>query len=224
MHDASPASPPRRRNTAEEIRTLGAAQSKARTRGLVAVVAGVLSAGGLLGAFLLLSRPPPPVPLPAAGTAEVPVAEVREEPEPGAETKRERTPRSGTKRPRDPIAALARPTASEALRPAGASAPVVRESLVDLEELARSLAAQKKGAVQLCFERELKRDPRLKGSAMVRVTLEAPHRIGSISVQDDLDRHSFTKCVRTAMKSLDFPSLSEDLTVELPFALKSPEF
>lgn len=80
MHDASHA---RRRNTADEIRKLGAAQAKARTRGLVAVSAGVLSAGALLGAFLLLSRPaksatPPPV-SPAGGLA----AEIREEPEAG---------------------------------------------------------------------------------------------------------------------------------------------
>jgi hypothetical protein len=100
---------------------------------------------------------------------------------------------------------------------------VVRGPQLDLEELARSLAAQKKGAVQLCFERELKRDPRLKGSALVQVTLEPPHRLGAVAVRDDLQRPSFTKCVREAMRSLDFPNLEEDVTVELPFALKSPE-
>lgn len=220
MHDASHA---RRRNTAEEIRQMGDAQSRARTRGLVAVVAGVLSAGGLLGAFLLLSRPPKPPP-PPVGAREAPVSEIRQEavadgprPEPEAAA-----PRRGAQRPRDPIAALARPS-NEAIRPAGNAVPVVRGPAVDLAELARSLATQKKGAVQLCFERELKRDPRLKGSAMVRVTLEAPHRLGAVSVHDDLGRATFTRCVKAAMRSLDFPSLAEDLTVELPFALKTPD-
>lgn len=221
MHDAPHA---RRRNTAEEIRQMGDAQSRARTRGLVAVAAGVLSAGGLLGAFLLLSRPPKPPPPPPVGAREAPVSEIRQEPvadgprsEPEAAA-----PRPGAKRPRDPIAALARPS-NEAVRPAGNTVPVMRGPAVDLAELARSLATQKKGAVQLCFERELKRDPRLKGSAMVRVTLEAPHKLGAVSVHDDLDRATFTKCVKAAMRSLDFPSLAEDLTVELPFALKTPD-
>ncbi|MGC4120395.1 MAG: AgmX/PglI C-terminal domain-containing protein [Myxococcales bacterium] len=214
-----------RRNTAEEIRQLGATQSKARTRGLVAVIAGVLSAGGLLGAFLLLSKPTPPPSAPLGTSAESPQAELREDPEPAPapDTRATRT-RAGTKRPKDSIASLARPTTTEIARPAGSATPVARGPSVDLEELARSLATQKKGAVQLCFERELKRDPRLKGSAMVQVTLEAPHRVGAITVRDDLDRASFTKCVKTAMKALDFPNLSEDVTVELPFALKTPDF
>jgi len=216
--------PSPRRNTAEEIRQLGATQSKARTRGFVALGAGVVSAALLAGAFMLLSRPAPNrlAAAPHGGEPADELSPAPEAPAPGAPSRPAKPGRRGLRRSRDPIANLAAPTQIE--RPAGTSAPMMRQERAALEDLARSLAVQKKGAVQLCFERELKRDPRLKGSATVTVSLEAPHRIGQVEVRDDLGRQAFTKCVRTAMRSLDFPTLSEDVTVELPFALKGPDF
>ena len=100
---------------------------------------------------------------------------------------------------------------------------MVRAKAVDLEDLARSLAAQKKGAVQLCFEKELKRDPRLRGTVTVALELKAPHDLGAIDVQTSLPRKSFIKCVGQAMQTLDYPPLPDDVRVELPFVLKTPD-
>ncbi|MBI5542670.1 MAG: AgmX/PglI C-terminal domain-containing protein [Deltaproteobacteria bacterium] len=85
------------------------------------------------------------------------------------------------------------------------------------------MAAQKTGAVQLCFERELKRDPRVRGSATVTLELRAPRQLERVDVHDTLGRKTFTSCVAQAMRTIDLPSLTEDVSMQIPFALKAPE-
>lgn len=100
----------------------------------------------------------------------------------------------------------------------------LRARPVDPFELARTIAEDKRGAVQLCYERELKRDPRLRGAATVTLHLRAPHRVAGVDVVDNLGRPSFGACVRSSMRTVDFPPLAEDLAIEIPFALTSPGF
>jgi len=206
-----------RRSTAEEIARLGADQGKARRKGLIALVAGATTAIVGAAAVYLITQDRR-VPLPPGPPAKPPV--LRQAPVPVTPAPAPKTSRPGP-RPKDPVLALAAPT--ELPRPAGPSAgPAIRAEKVDLEALARSLAEQKKGAVQLCFERELKRDPRLRGTVTVALELKAPHRLGQIDVQSSLPKQSFIKCVGQAMQNVDFPNLGEDVRVELPFSLQTP--
>jgi hypothetical protein len=213
-----------RRNTLDEIARLDADTSQARRKGLAAIAGGVTSILLFAVAAVLLgreqpsampamqpSRPPPqlragPAPTPATpDPLQMPALAIGPRPPP-------REPRS-----------LA-PAAPDLPRPYTPTGPSLRAPKVDAETLARSLADQKKGAVQLCFERELKRNPHLSGSATVSLELKAPHRLGRVEVRDSLHRKPFTRCVTRAMRSVQFPELSQDLSVELPFALRPHEF
>lgn len=212
----------RRRNTAEEIASLGATQRQARRRGVVALGAGAATALAAAAAVYLVSqqrtplgdaraaaRPSPPTP-----------AAQLDAPEPSSATAK-RGPGRPAARPKNPVLALAAPTGLP--RPASPG-PGPRREQVDLASLARSLAEQKKGAVQLCFERELKRDPRLRGSLLVALELKAPRSLGLVDVQTSVRRPTFVKCVGRAMQSVDFPALEEDVRVEIPFVLQTPEW
>jgi hypothetical protein len=99
----------------------------------------------------------------------------------------------------------------------------LRAQKLDAYELARSIANDKRGAVQLCYEHELKRNPRLKGRVTVDLQLKAPHEVGLVRVVDNLKSARFTKCVQTSMRNIDFPALREGLNFEIPFALTAPD-
>lgn len=211
----------RRRNTAEEIASLGATQRQARRRGVVALGAGAATALAAAAAVYLVSQQRTPLGDARAGVREPPSqpAEI-DAPAPSPAGARRGPARTAT-RPKNPVLALAAPT--ELPRPVS-TGPGPRREQVDLASLARALAEQKKGAVQLCFERELKRDPRLRGSVLVALELKAPRSLGLVDVQTSLRRPTFVKCVGRAMQSVDFPTLQEDVRVELPFVLQTPEW
>ena len=95
---------------------------------------------------------------------------------------------------------------------------------LDPEDLARSIAQDKGGAIQLCYERELKKSPRLKGRVVVALELAPPQKVRGVSVRDTLRRPGFTACVRRSMRKIFFPSIKEELSIEIPFDLKSPSF
>jgi hypothetical protein len=214
-----------RRNTLEEIAALDARVSHTRRKGVAAVLGGTLTVVLLATAIVLLGReqgsrapsvqptrqapppvaaPPTPTPAPTARPEPVPMPALSIAPRPP---------------PKEPAQGP-----PELPRPASAVGPSLRAQKVDAESLARSLADQKKGAVQLCFEHELKRNPHLSGSATVSLELKAPHRLGRVEVKDSLHRKGFTRCVTRAMRSVQFPELRQDLSVELPFALRPHEF
>jgi hypothetical protein len=220
------AAAPRRRNTAEEIRRLDVVQSRARARGVIAVLGGAGSVAALAGAVFLIGRADPPPGDPGSPVAPPSISPPIDPAEPAARPEPFALPdpphgHSRKGHPKDPIAALGVP--QELPMPASPSAPLVHTPQAVLEQLGQSLADQKRGAIQLCFEHELKRDPRLRGKAMVEVTLKAPHRLATVVVRDDLHRPGFTRCVGQAMRSVQFPILSEDVSVQLPFALRAPE-
>ena len=211
----------RRRNTLEEIAQLDANVSHSRRNGLAAVAGGTLSVALFAAAIVLLGReqgsalpPMQPRPAPQLVAAPQPAAA---RPEPVPMPALSIAPRPQPREPRGP----AQQSPPDLPRPAG---PSLHPQTVDAESLARSLADQKKGAVQLCFEHELKRNPHLSGSATVSLDLKAPHRLGRVEVTDSLHRKGFTRCVTRAMRSVQFPELAQDLSVELPFALRGHEF
>src|SRR5262249_60768675 len=62
------------------------------------------------------------------------------------------------------------------------AAPEVESSNVDRDALARYVKARLK-AIQSCYEKELKRNPSLKGKVMVRFTITKIGRTGHIDIQ-----------------------------------------
>jgi hypothetical protein len=99
-----------------------------------------------------------------------------------------------------------------------------RGRTMDPMAIAKLVAAEKKGAVQLCFERELKRNPNLRGTATVELELQAPSRLAAVRVIDNLKRPKFTECVRSSMRTLSLPAVAEDVEIAIPFRLSTPKF
>lgn len=89
------------------------------------------------------------------------------------------------------------------------------------EAIARAIAAEKRGAVQACFERELKRSPTLTGTLVVELDLAPPHRVNGVRVTDDLERPDFTQCVSSTMEHLSFGALNEEISVRVPYVLSA---
>jgi hypothetical protein len=87
------------------------------------------------------------------------------------------------------------------------------------EAIARAIANSKRGAVQQCFERELKRAPQLTGKVLVELELAPPQQVTKLLVRDDLDRPQFTRCVTQAMQHLSFVGLEEEVSIEIPYLL-----
>ncbi len=207
-------------STAEFVR-LVARQTRSRARSAALVLALVLVAASAAGYFLFI-RPSPPASLPPA-----PARAGDEAPAPGGggSATNPREAKEALKKAPKSIASLLngqRPNHAVGPAPDGiAGGP--HAGRVNAYDLARAIANDRKGAVQLCYERELKRNPHLKGHVTVDLQLKAPHEIGALRVVDNLRRASFTRCVQNAMRHLDFPPLAEDLAFEIPFALTSPD-
>ena len=89
------------------------------------------------------------------------------------------------------------------------------------EAIARAIAAAKRGAVQTCFERELKQTPTLTGTLIVELDLAPPQRVNAVRVTDDLHRPEFTQCVTSTMDHLSFVALNEEVSVRVPYLLSA---
>ena len=89
------------------------------------------------------------------------------------------------------------------------------------EAIARAIAAEKRGAVRNCFERELKQTPTLGGNVVVELDLVPPDRVNAVRVSDDLERPAFTHCVSSAMEHLTFVALNEEVSVRVPYVLSA---
>lgn len=87
------------------------------------------------------------------------------------------------------------------------------------ESIARAIAAEKRAAVRLCFERELKQQPTLTGNVTVELDLAPPDRVNEVRVSDDLQRPAFTQCVASAMHEARFAALNEEVSVRVPYVL-----
>ncbi|HLM47646.1 MAG TPA: AgmX/PglI C-terminal domain-containing protein [Myxococcaceae bacterium] len=98
------------------------------------------------------------------------------------------------------------------------SAPEVESSDVDREALARYVKARLK-AIQNCYEKELKRNPSLKGKVLVRFSILPSGRTGDIEIEENtLGSDAVGSCIRTVIRSWVFPFKPDDeVPVAYPF-------
>ena len=96
--------------------------------------------------------------------------------------------------------------------------PKVESADVDREALARYVRARLK-AIQSCYEKELKRNPSLKGKMVVRFSITSSGRTGGIEVEENtLGNEAVASCIRTVIRSWIFPFKPEDdVPVAYPF-------
>jgi hypothetical protein len=97
-------------------------------------------------------------------------------------------------------------------------APEVESSDVDREALARYVKQRLK-AIQNCYEKELKRNPSLKGKVVVRFSITPSGRSGDIDVEENtLGSDAVSSCIRTVIRGWVFPFHPPDnVAVAYPF-------
>ena len=97
-------------------------------------------------------------------------------------------------------------------------APEVESADVDREALARYVKARK-AAIQNCYERELKRNPSLKGKVVVRFAITPSGRVNDIEIEENsLGNEAVSSCIRTVVRTWIFPFKPEaDVPVAYPF-------
>lgn len=98
------------------------------------------------------------------------------------------------------------------------AAPEVDSSDVDRDALARYVKARLK-AIQNCYEKELKRNPSLKGKVVVRFSIMPSGRTGDIDIEENtLGNEAVGSCIRTVIRSWVFPFKPDDeVPVAYPF-------
>jgi hypothetical protein len=98
------------------------------------------------------------------------------------------------------------------------SSPDVESGSVDREALARYVRQRLK-AMQGCYERELKRNPSLKGKILVRFSILPSGRSGDIEFeQNTLGDDNVTECIRAVIRGWIFPFKPPDaVSVAYPF-------
>jgi hypothetical protein len=98
------------------------------------------------------------------------------------------------------------------------SSPDVESGSVDREALARYVRQRLK-AMQSCYERELKRNPSLKGKILVRFSILPSGRSGGIEFeQNTLGDDNVTECIRSVIRGWIFPFKPPDaVSVAYPF-------
>ncbi|HEX5752285.1 MAG TPA: AgmX/PglI C-terminal domain-containing protein [Archangium sp.] len=99
-----------------------------------------------------------------------------------------------------------------------AATPEVDSSDVDREALARYIKTRLK-AIQGCYEKELKRNPSLKGKVMVRFNILPSGRTGDIEIEENtLGSDAVASCIRTVVRGWVFPFKPDDeVPVAYPF-------
>ncbi|NBD13609.1 AgmX/PglI C-terminal domain-containing protein [Corallococcus silvisoli] len=102
--------------------------------------------------------------------------------------------------------------------------PEVDSSEVSPKDLARFIQRMK-ASIQRCYEKELKRDPTLKGRVMVRFNLKPDGRAGNIEVDEStLRSEGVSSCIVTTIRGWKFPfQPSDDVPVSYPFIFSPGE-
>lgn len=97
-------------------------------------------------------------------------------------------------------------------------APEVESKDVDREKLA-SYVRGRKGAIQQCYEKELKRNPSLKGKVVVRFNITPSGRTSEIEIEENtLGNEAVASCIRTTIRTWIFPFKPDsDVPVAYPF-------
>ncbi len=98
------------------------------------------------------------------------------------------------------------------------AAPEVDSADVDRNALARFIKARI-SAIQSCYERELKRNPTLKGKVVIRFAITPQGRAAEIDVEENtLGSDAVSSCIRTVIRSWVFPFKPDDsVMVSYPF-------
>ncbi len=98
------------------------------------------------------------------------------------------------------------------------STPEVDSADVDRDALTRYVKARIK-SVQSCYEKELKRNPNLKGKLVVRFTILPTGRTGDIDIEEDtLGNDAVGACIRAYIRSWVFPfKPGDEVPVVYPF-------
>jgi len=94
----------------------------------------------------------------------------------------------------------------------------VESSTVDREGLARYVKSRLK-AITSCYEKELKRNPSLKGRVVVRFTIKPDGRTSDVDVEENtVGSDAVGACIKTLIKTWTFPfKPEEETTVAYPF-------
>ena len=102
------------------------------------------------------------------------------------------------------------------------AAPDVESSDVDREALARYVK-QRKAAITGCYEKELKRNPSLKGKVVVRFTIGTNGRVTEIDIEENtLGNEAVGSCIRSVIRGWVFPFKPDsEATVAYPFVFSS---
>jgi len=97
-------------------------------------------------------------------------------------------------------------------------APEVESSDVDREKLAAYVRGRK-GAIQQCYEKELKRNPSLKGKVVVRFNITPAGRTSDIDIEENtLGNEAVASCIKTTIRGWVFPFKPDsDVAVAYPF-------
>lgn len=98
------------------------------------------------------------------------------------------------------------------------AAPEVESADVDREKLAAYVRARK-SAIQGCYEKELKRNPSLKGKVVVRFNITPSGRTSDIDVEENtLGNEAVASCIKTTIRGWVFPFKPDsDVPVAYPF-------
>jgi hypothetical protein len=98
------------------------------------------------------------------------------------------------------------------------AAPDVDSTDVDREALARYVKLRK-AAIQNCYEKELKRNPTLKGKVVVRFSIGTSGRVSEIDIEENtLGNDAVSSCIKTVIRSWIFPfKPPSEVPVAYPF-------
>ncbi|MCY1045012.1 AgmX/PglI C-terminal domain-containing protein [Corallococcus sp. bb12-1] len=102
------------------------------------------------------------------------------------------------------------------------AAAEVDSAEVNPKAMARFIQSMK-ASIQRCYEKELKRDPTLKGRVMVRFNLKPNGRADNIEVDEStLRSEGVSSCIITTIRGWKFPfTPSDDVPVSYPFIFSS---
>lgn len=114
--------------------------------------------------------------------------------------------------------ALGEKTAVQVRGKVADAAPEVESADVDREKLASYVRARKM-AIQNCYEKELKRNPSLKGKVVVRFSINPQGRTTDIDIEENsLGNEAVGSCIKTVIRGWVFPfKPPADVPVAYPF-------
>ncbi len=95
--------------------------------------------------------------------------------------------------------------------------PEIDSASCDRDAIARFVKARMK-SIQNCYEKELKRNPSLKGKIVVRFTIDESGKPIEVEIEEDtMDNSRVTTCIRSTIRMWRFPIKDNECPVAYPF-------